>query len=129
MMIEKIFVAAQKTTNKAGTIELVGHKLDDIDFNSYLSVLDWKDVQSVKLVKVQLGNEHFKTLMNFLRRNPQIQTLVLTNNQLSHQALEYLQEASENLHLKNIYLGNNTLYTPRAKQLIRQLRSKLNVFV
>lgn len=81
------------------------------------------------MVKVQLNDEHFKTLMTFVKRNPQVQTLVLTNNQLSHLTLETLQDAAENIQLKNIYLGNNTLYTPRAKQLIRQLRTKLNVYV
>jgi hypothetical protein len=129
MMIDKIYAATQSTLNKAGSIELVGHKLGDIDFSSYLSVLDWKDVQTIKLVKVQLNDEHFKTLMTFVKRNPQVQTLVLTNNQLSHLTLETLQDAAENIQLKNIYLGNNTLYTPRAKQLIRQLRTKLNVYV
>lgn len=56
MMIDKIFAAAQHTVNKASSIELVGHKLGDLDFNSYLSVLEWQDVQTVKLVKVQLND-------------------------------------------------------------------------
>lgn len=55
-------------------------------------------------------------------------TLVLSNNQLTSASLEELQNA-ERLYLRNVYLGNNLLYLPRAKQIIRALRNRLNVYV
>lgn len=50
-------------------------------------MLDWKDISTVKLVKVRLTDTHFKWLISALKRNPQVQTLVLTNNQLTYLSL------------------------------------------
>lgn len=54
----------------------------------YLSMLDWNNVDVLKLVKVGLSDEQFMTLIEFLAKKENvkgkgIETMVVTSNRLT----------------------------------------------
>ncbi len=70
-------------------------------------MLEWEGVTIVKFIKVSLTDEHFKILLRFLSHRP-VQTLLVTKNMLTKQALKTLRGV-DCPSLKKVIMANNQI--------------------
>lgn len=82
LMTLKIYDALKNTATLNKCVELVSYDISGIDFGCYLRMLEWSNIEVLKLVKVGLSDAHFAVLANFLTEH-KIDTVVVSNNNLS----------------------------------------------
>lgn len=63
LMTLKIYDAIRNTNTLNKCIELVLFDISDINIRCYLEMLEWKEVEVFKLVKVGLTDEQFSTVL------------------------------------------------------------------
>lgn len=63
VMTHQIYDAIKNTSNLNKCVELVLFNISEIDIKCYLSMLDWTDVEVLKLVKVGLTDEQLPSLL------------------------------------------------------------------
>lgn len=122
------------TVTSTNFIELVSHPLEGVDFRCYLEMQQWPTtLEIVKLVKVGLRDDHLNILLNFLGRQPSVQTMVVSHNQLTDDSVDMLIEfyKEEERGLKNIYLSKNSISLVRCRHKIQQLKQdyRLNIYI
>lgn len=133
---QRIYQAIENTNCINKCIELVSYQgLHNIDMKCYLSNLEWQGAQVVKFVKVNLNDEQLYEILQYLQNASKgqqseviIQTLVLTNNNLSQESCRNLLKFDIK-GLRNIYLGKNQIFSYKAKNEIKQLKSRYNFFL
>ena len=82
-------------------------------------MLEWKDVEVLKLVKVGLTDEQVGFLIHFLQEK-KVETLVATSNKLTENACKELL-CSDIPSLKNVYLGRNKIFKFKIRDEMRAL--------
>lgn len=64
--------------------------------------------------------------MGFIESHTAVETLVVTNNALTDEALVCLTGCHR---LKHIYLGNNQIQSMRVKQSVKELKERFTIFL
>ncbi len=70
--------------------------------------------------------------MEFLdKQNIKIENLAVTNNQLTEDAYEILQQKIKSkavVNLKNLYMSNNHIYQPKVRKIIKKLKNYFTLY-
>lgn len=66
-MTLQIYDAIKNTSTGNKCLELVLFNLSSVDIRCYLSMLDWKEIEILKLVKVGLTDEQLPILLDFIK--------------------------------------------------------------
>jgi hypothetical protein len=95
-------------------------------------MLKWNPrIELVKFVKVGLTDENFNLLLCYVERAEKVNSLVVSNNQLTEHSLRILSNfARQNQQLKTVYMGKNHISQHRSKLALQELRAMgLSVYV
>lgn len=93
----------------------------------YLSLFDFEQLASIKLVNVSLTDHQLPLLLEFIA-SKNIETLVLTGNKLTEASLN-LFLSRQLPHLKELYLGKNPINKYRMKENISELKTKFVLYL
>lgn len=95
-------------------------------------MLSWHtDLELVRLVKVNLTDDHLNILLPYLRKSEKLEALVLTNNLLTDSCLDILVNYfSTERPIRSIYLGRNYIQLMKCRTKLSELRAlNVNVFI
>lgn len=126
-MTLQIYDAIKNTSNSNKCLELVLFNISEVDIRCYLSMLDWTEVEVLKLVKVGLTDEQLCILLDFIS-DKQIETLVVTSNKLTEGSCRELLER-DIAGLRNVYLGKNKILRFKVKEEMKELEEKYHIYL
>lgn len=93
----------------------------------YLSLFDFEQLATIKLVNVSLTDHQLPLLLEFIS-NKKVETLVLTGNKLTEASLSLFMNRQLS-HLKELYLGKNPINKYRMKENISELKTKFVLYL
>ena len=131
-MKETIYEALEKTFVSPTMIELIAYNTEFLEFQCYLEMLTWKaDLEIVKLVKVNLTDEHLNILLPYLRKADRLDSLVITNNLLTDSCLDILVNYFHSERpIRSVYLGRNYIQLMKCRGKLNELKAlNVNVFI
>lgn len=126
-MAGKVREAYEKTVLQGKALELVSHKLDEVDLHCYLSLFDFDQLVTVKLINVGLVDQQLPVLLDYVGTGG-VEILVLTGNRLSEAALGVFSGKSLP-QVREIYLGKNPISKYRMKENINELKTKFVLYL
>jgi hypothetical protein len=94
-------------------LELVSFDISTMDLLCYLSLFDFDQINTIKLIKVSLSDDLLHTLVDAIKTKT-VERLVVSCNKLTENSLPVFLNRSLP-YLKEIYLGKNRINKYRMK--------------
>jgi hypothetical protein len=117
----EIYDTLQNTNSCNRCVELIAYNIEQIDVKCYLSMIEWEDIDVLKLVKVGLNDEQFIEVINYLK-DKKIEILVVSNNKLTDISINTIKYFCQKLeHIKKIYLGSNKIQKSKLKDQLEKI--------